>query len=139
MSDIPIVREPIDEPIEAPRELKPYADHLAEKAAKTPPREPSGVACSDFERAPEVRTRIRKVSRQEVVELEPFVNPKTFEVTPRSTFQDVEDEEEVEEIVEVNVRPCPGELMWDSPRRDHPQLWGLARARCSVCGWRGWV
>lgn len=136
MSDLPNPRRSVAEPA---RELKPLEDHLAELAAKADPPTPSGVACSDFVREPEVRKRIRKVSRQEVVELEPFVNPKTFEVTPRSGVQDVLDEEEVEEIVEVNVAPCPGELMYDEPRQSHPQLKMLARARCSVCGWRGWV
>ena len=34
---------------------------------------------------------------------------------------------------------CDGEMMWDEPRRKHPELKELARARCGECGWKGWV
>lgn len=34
---------------------------------------------------------------------------------------------------------CDGEMMWDEPRKKHPELKELARARCGECGWRGWV
>jgi len=35
--------------------------------------------------------------------------------------------------------PCPGEMMIFNPSYPHPEFAGLRRARCSVCGWLGWV
>ncbi len=35
-------------------------------------------------------------------------------------------------------RRCDGEMMWQEPRKKHPELKELARAICGKCGWRGW-
>ena len=39
---------------------------------------------------------------------------------------------------EKHEKPCLGEMMYDMPRRQHPELSSLQSARCDYCGWRGW-
>jgi hypothetical protein len=38
-----------------------------------------------------------------------------------------------------NLIPCPGEMMILYPNEKHPELTELKRAKCSLCGWKGWV
>lgn len=33
---------------------------------------------------------------------------------------------------------CKGEMMYEEPRRQHPEMPDLARAVCGSCGWMGW-
>lgn len=40
--------------------------------------------------------------------------------------------------VACTEKKCLGEMMWQEPQQQHPQLPELHRAACGECGWRGW-
>lgn len=103
-------------------ELKSYTDHVA---ANVPAVEGSGVACPDFIRAPVTVSVVRTRARQEL--------------SADGEARDIFDEYVVLEKQEEIIGPCPGELMYDVPRVQHPQLAHTARVTCAVCGWRGWI
>ena len=52
--------------------------------------------------------------------------------------QKVKKEEVVASGVACDEKDCDGEMMIIIPEQIHPEL-GFKRARCSVCGWLGWV
>jgi hypothetical protein len=98
--------------------LKKYDINFNEKRALADAPVPSGVACSDF------------VEEDTEVE-EPFLSTDSkgeVVIKKHTVIQKIK-----------KGTPCPGEMMIDQPAIHHPEHPQVQKAKCNVCGWRGWV
>lgn len=92
--------------------MKSYEANQKEKHVPVE-REASGVSCS-----------CKNV---------PLPNEKSFVMKVLDKFKSRDEEDS------VVLGDCPGEMMFLTPKVQHPQLTNLNRAACGCCNWQGWV